>query len=104
MDNVIHNICIKDSCLIVYIKTWDETMKQVRFLDYFAFKEKNSIHREIGDVMIQTNSALLEELKQDIINRDGTMKEIEDVKSILFYDSWNQTIILEVLSKNIEFD
>lgn len=79
-------------------------MKQVRFLDYFGFKEKNSIHKEIGDVMIQTNSALLEELKQDIINRDGTMEEIEDVKSILFYDSWNQTIILEVLSKNIEFD
>lgn len=83
MDNVIHNIYIKDSCLIVYIKTWDETIKQIRFLDYFGFKEKNSIHREIGDVVIQTNSALLEELKQDMINGDGKIKEIEDVKSIL---------------------
>ena len=102
-DNVIHDICIKDSCLIVYIKTWDQKIRQVRFGDYYGIKEKNSISREIGDILVKTNSALLEEVKQDIINGGGAIDEITDVKSIIFYDSWNETILLEVIAENIEF-
>ena len=64
MDNTIYDICIKESCLIIYIKTWDQKIKQIIFSDYYAFKEKNSIGREIGDILIQTNSTLLEELKE----------------------------------------
>ncbi|MDE7252859.1 MAG: hypothetical protein K2O32_07955 [Acetatifactor sp.] len=103
MDNTIHDICIKDSCLIVYIKTWDQKIRQITFSDYYAFKEKNSIGREIGDILIQTNSTLLEELKEDIVNGDGTIDEIADVKSMVFYDSWNEMILLEVLGKNITY-
>lgn len=102
-DNVIYDISIKDSCLILYIKMWDETIKQIRFRDYYGIKEKNSIGREIGDIRIQTNSVLLEELKQDIINGEGTIDEIANVKSIIFFDSWNEMILLEVLAENIEF-
>lgn len=103
MDNTMYDICIKDSCLIVYIKTWDQKIRQITFSDYYVFKEKNSIGREIGDILIQTNSALLEELKEDIINGDGTIDEIAEVKSIIFYDSWNEKILLEVLGENIDF-
>jgi len=46
----------------------------------------------------------MEELKQDIINGDGTIDEVADVKSIIFYDSWNETILLEGLAENIELD
>ena len=56
MDNTINEICIKDSCLIIYIKTWDQKIRQIIFSDYYAFKGKNSIGREIGDIIIQTNS------------------------------------------------
>ena len=101
MDNTINEICIKDSCLIVYIKTWEQ--RKITFLDYYAFKEKNSIGREIGDIIIQKNSSLLGELKEDIVNGDGTIDEIAEVKSITFYDSWNEIILLEVLTENIEF-
>lgn len=103
MDNTINEICIKDSCLIIYIKTWDQKIRQITFSDYYVFKEKNSIGREIGDIIIQTNSSLLEELKEDIVNGDGTIDEIAEVKSITFYDSWNEIILLEVLAENIEF-
>ena len=103
MDNTIHDICIKDSCLIIYIKTWDQKIRQITFSDYYAFKEKNSIGREIGDILIQTNSTLLEELKEDIVNGEDKIDEIAEVKSIAFYDSWNEIILLEVLCKNIEF-
>ena len=90
MDNTINEICIKDSCLIIYIKTWDQKIRQIIFSDYYAFKGKNSIGREIGDIIIQTNSSLLEELKEDIVNGDGTI------------DSWNEIILLEILAENIE--
>ena len=103
MDNTIYDICIKDSCLIIYIKTWDQKIRQIIFSNYYAFKEKNSIGREIGDILIKTNSILLEELKEDIVNGDGTIDEIAEVKSTIFYDSWNEIILLEVLSENIEF-
>lgn len=102
MDNTIHDICIKDSYLIVYIKTWDEKIRQIIFSNYYAVKEKKSVGREIGDIFIQTNSTLLEEWKEDIINGEGTMDEIAEVKSVVFYDSWNETILLEILAENIE--
>lgn len=106
MDNTIHDICIKDSCLIIDVKTWDQKIKQIRFSDYYGVKEKNSVGKEIGDILIQTNSALVEELKQDIISGHGTIDEISDVKSIVFYDSWNETILLEILANiiSIGFD
>ena len=84
MDNTIYDICIKDSCLIIYIKTWDQKIRQIIFSNYYAFKEKNSIGREIGDILIQTNSILLEELKEDIVNGDGTIDEIlcENIRKV----------------------
>ena len=102
MDNTIYDICIKDYCLIIYIKTWDHKIRQIIFPNYYAFKETNSIGRGIGDILIQTNSTLLEELKEDIVNGDGTIDEIAEVKCITFYDSWNEIILLEVLSENVE--
>lgn len=46
---------------------------------------------------------MLEELKEDIVNGDGTIDELAEVKSITFYDSWNEIILLEILAENIEF-
>lgn len=102
MDNIIQDICIQDSCLIVYIKTWDQKIRKIIFSGYYAFKEKNSIGREFGDILIQANSTLLEELKEDIINGGGTLDEITEVRSIIFYDSWNEIILLEVLSEKVD--
>ena len=102
MDNIIHDICIKDSNLVVYIKTWDQKIRPIIFSDYYAVKEKNSVGSEIGDIFIQKNSILLEELKEDIIKGNGTIDEIAEVKSIVFYDSWNESILLEILAENID--
>ena len=103
-DCMIHDIYIKDSSLVVNIRLWDRTIKQLKFLNYYIFKEYRSIDEEIGDVKIQTNSLMLDELKQNILNGDGTPDEIDDVKSILFYNAWNDRIILEVLAESIEFE
>lgn len=100
-DSVIYDIEIKDSCLIVYIKLWDEVIRRVKFIDYHMFKDKNSIGEEIGDIKVQDDSIMMEELRQDILNGDGTLDEIADVKSIIFYNAWNDKIILEILAEKI---
>lgn len=41
MDSIINGICIKDSCLTVHIKTWDQKNKNIRFWDYYGFKERS---------------------------------------------------------------
>ena len=103
-DSEIYNICIKDSNLILDIKLWNENIKKLTFCDYYAFKEKDSIGVEIGDIIIQPSSLLLEEVKQDVIDGNGKVESIKNVKSIMFYDAWNEMIILEVIAQNIEFE
>ena len=100
-DSFIFDITIKDSCVIVYVKLWNEVIKQEKFLNYHIFKDKNSIGEEIGDIKIQTDSMMLKELYQDILSGDGTMDEIATVKCITFYNAWNDKIILEVLTDRI---
>lgn len=102
-DSVIQDIYIQDSSLIVHIVLWNEEIKQLQFINYFIFKEQRSIGEEIGDVKIQTKSIMLDELRQNILNGGGTLDEIADVKSIMFYNAWNETVLLEVLAENIEF-
>lgn len=101
MDNVIYNICIKNNCLTINIKLWNGKYKKIEFVDYYGFKEKNSIGQEIGDIIVQTNSAMLDELKQDILNGQGSLAEMENVKSFVFYNSWNEVIIMEILAKDV---
>lgn len=100
MDNVIYDICIKNACLIIHIKLWNGQHKKNEFSNYYGFKEKNSIGQEIGDIIIQTNSVILDELRQDILNGQGSLAEIENVKSFALYNSWNDIIIMEILSKD----
>lgn len=104
LDSVISDIEIKNSCLVVYVKLWNGVVKKVKFNNYYIFKDKNSIGEEIGDIKVQTNSIMLEELRQDILNGGGTLNEIVDVKSITFYNAWNDKIILEVLSDKIVYE
>ena len=41
------------------------------------------------------------ELSQSL-GREPTIDEIAEVKSIVFYDSWNESILLEILAENID--
>lgn len=103
-DSVIQDINIQDSSLIVHILLWNEEVKRLKFNNYFMFKEQRSIGDEIGDIKIQAKSVMLDELRQNILNGGGTLDEIADVKSIMFYNAWNETELLEILAENIELE
>lgn len=100
-DSVISNIAITDNSLAVWIKLWNGNERVLKFSNYYAVKDKNSIGEEIGDIILQEQSELLEELKKDY---KDYFDEIKNVKSFVFMNAWNEKIILEILAERISMD
>ena len=99
----ISKININNLYITLEIECWNGELREINFKNYYIIKEKNSVEEEIGDIKIKTRSDLLEELKQDILNGGGTLDEINDVKHFIFYDTWNNRPILEILAEIIEY-
>ena len=102
-DARISKIDINNLCITLEIECWNGELKKINFKNYYIIKEKNSVEEEIGDIKIETHSDLLEELKQDILNGKGTLDEINDIKHFIFYDTWNNRPILEILAEIVEY-
>ena len=102
-DAKISKININNLYITLEIECWNGELREINFKNYYIIKEKNSAEEEIGDIKIKTHSDLLEELKQDILNGGGTLDEINDVKHFIFYDTWNNRPILEILAEIIEY-
>ena len=56
--------------------------------------------------MSTTGSELIEELNIDFARSNNIINESEttNIKSIVFYDSWNEATILEIVAENVEFE
>lgn len=98
-DSVVSNLTIIDDSINIYIELWDGNKKVVQFTNYKAFKEKKSIGEEIGDIVIQEQSQLLEEVKLDIVGEEDSLGEM---KTYIFKDAWNNKIILEILAESVK--
>ena len=102
-DARISKININNLYVTLEIECWNGELRKINFKNYHIIKEKNSIDEEIGDIKIETHSILVEELKQDILNGGGTLNEINDIKHFIFYNSWNNRVILEILAEITEY-
>ena len=102
-DAKISKININNLYITLEIECWNGELREINFKNYYIIKEKNSVEEEIGDIKIEIHSDLLEELKQNILNGGGTLDEINDVKHFIFYDSWNNRVILEILAEITEY-
>jgi len=96
-------INIISNSVTLEIECWNGELRKINFKNYHIIKEKNSINEEIGDIKIERHSSLIEELKQDILNGGGTLNEINNIKHFIFYDSWNNRVILEILAEITEY-
>ena len=101
-DARISKIDINNLCITLEIECWNGELKKINFKNYYIIKEKNSVEEEIGDIKIKLHSDLLEELKQDILNGGGILDEIDNIKHFIFYDTWNNRAILEILAEIVE--
>ena len=102
-DARLSKININNSYVTLEIECWNGELRKINFKNYYIVKEKNSIDEKIGDIKIERHSSLVKELKQDILNGGGTLNEIKDIKHFIFYDSWNNRIILEILAEITEY-
>ena len=102
-DAKISKININNLYITLEIECWNGELREINFKNYYIIKEKNSVEEEIGDIKIETHSDLLEELKQDILNGGGKLDEINDVKHFIFYDTWNNRPLLEILAEIVEY-
>ncbi|MBD5465858.1 MAG: hypothetical protein HDR22_08590 [Lachnospiraceae bacterium] len=100
-ESVISNIAIIDDSLIVRIRLWNGNERILKFDNYSAFKEKKSIDEEIGDIILQKQSELLEELKKD---NEDYIEEMKNMRSFVFMNAWNDRVILEVIAESINID
>ena len=100
-ESVISNIAIIDDSLTVRIKLWNGNERILKFDNYSAFKEKKSIDEEIGDIILQKQSELLEELKKD---NENYLEEMKNMRSFVFMNAWNDRVILEVIAESINMD
>jgi len=100
-DSIINNLTIEGDDIVLEIALWDGKLIELMFINYFILKEKKAIGEGIGDILVQSQSQLLDELRTDIINGGGSKQEIEKIKSYVFYDAWNERIILEILSEDL---
>ena len=73
-DAKISKININNLYVTLEIESWNEELRKINFRNYYIIKEKNSIDEEIGDI-----------------------------KHFVFYNSWNNRVILEILAEIAEY-
>ena len=101
-DNKIMDLMFDDNCIDIKIELWDGGIKRLKFNKYYGVKEKRCINLEIGDIKEKETSIFMSEIKADIENSGGDGTELNTIKSFIFYDAWNEQIILEILAESIE--
>ena len=106
IDEIANNDCIIDGIVVnslgyfISIKMWNGATKQIQFNSCWGIKEKNGINEEIGNILVKKTN-LYQEIAQDVIAGGGSELELDKVKDIVFYDAWNERIILEILAEDI---
>lgn len=102
-DSIIENILYSKGDVSILIKLWNGEKIKLIPENCRMIKDKNSISEEIGDIDVLTESDMLEEIKSDIVNGNGTAAEYEHLKAFVFKNIWNERIILEIVCENILF-
>ncbi|MBP3199724.1 MAG: hypothetical protein J6N21_22390 [Butyrivibrio sp.] len=101
-DNKIIDFLFDNNCINIKIELWDGRIKSLKCNKYYGMKEKQCINSEIGDIKENETSIFMSEIKVDIENGGGDGTELNSIKSFVFYNAWNEQIILEILAESIE--
>ena len=101
-DSQIKEFLFFHTYIMIKLELWNGIIKYLKVNNYYGMKEKNSLDSNIGDIKVIDRSSFKSEVEADMKNGDGNIDELKDIKSIIFYNAWNEQIILEVLAENIE--
>ena len=100
-DNSIKSVFYKGNSLCLEILSWNEKIINVEFLNCYGSKAKMAINAEIGDIKANTHSPFSYEIRDDILSGNGDESEWSKLQEIVFYDTWNNHVILEVIAESV---
>lgn len=103
-DSKIKTITIEEKDVVLHIELWNGIIKNLRFINCMALKEKQCLGDCIGDIYVDNNSCLLKDIQDDILNGGGSLEETKEINTLVFMDEWNERILLEILSESVTYD
>lgn len=101
-DNIIKSITCKEDMLCLEILCWDEKRINILFHNLYGIKANMAINQEIGDIKKVLSTPFSLEIRNDIISGDGDESEYTNLQKIVFYDSWSERCVLEVIAETEE--
>ena len=99
-DNYLEDLTTEGSDLIMTIRTWENSLQSVRFVNYRGLKDKQSSGVKIGKIGILLRSAFLDEIVSDNLH-DGIPPEIAGrLRSFSFKGFRSETVVLEIIAED----
>lgn len=100
-DGSIKEIRLLNNTVEVLFSQWNEKLMTLVFEEYWKLKDSNSIDVDVSEVLITSDSKLLKEVIQEIIDGDGTEEEASGLKQYTFLSAWGNRAILEIVARNV---
>lgn len=102
IDGSIKDIRILTNTVEIKFNQWNEKIITIVFEEYWRLKDNNSVDIDVSEISEVTNSLLIDEVKQDIIDGDGSEQEAEDLIHFTFIGSWGDKVLLEIVARNVK--
>jgi len=102
VDGSIKDIRILNNTVEIKFSQWNEKIITLVFEGYWMLKDNNSIDIDVSEISEVTNSLLIDEVKQDIIDGDGSEQEAEDLIQFTFVGAWDDKVLLEIVASNVK--
>lgn len=100
-DGIIQDISLTNDSILVTIELYNGIPVRLQYEEYYMIIDRHSIGQEIGNFEIKENSAFLQNTISAIFDCGGTKNETNGIKHFIFYESWNENPILEIIYKNL---
>lgn len=100
-DGKINEIVVSRDSISFKYERWDAEIKTICFNKYYVFLCKDIIGLEIGGCKINLESTLINGVKNDLINSGADVRGLENLKHCIFYDSWSERVLFEIVFEEI---
>lgn len=103
-DAIINNIRLTDNHAVIEILLYNGKRVTLKFFNCWRLIFRRAVNQEIGDYKILKKSELIDKVAEDILNGGGTIDELKNTEHIMFYEPWNENVILEIVYDNMEIE
>lgn len=100
-DNIIKAVSYCGNSLCLEILSWNEKIIKIEFDNCYGLKVKMAINAEIGDITTNNLSSFSAEIRDDILSGDGDEREWSKLQDTIFFDSWSDRVLLEIVAEHI---